>query len=80
MTGTFAEIREMKAEEQRVWHEGYVSGAVYHGDEEFINFLSEVYTLNAELNPLHPDVWPRATRFEAETVAMTASMLSAETS
>ncbi|MBI5284564.1 MAG: aspartate aminotransferase family protein [Chloroflexi bacterium] len=75
-----AEIREMKDEEQRVWHEGYVSGAVYHGDEEFIDFLSEVYALNAELNPLHPDVWPRATRFEAEIVAMTASMLSAERS
>jgi len=74
------EIRAMKSEEQRVWSDGYVSGAVYHGDEEFIGFLNDVYALNAELNPLHPDVWPRATRFEAEIVAMTASMLSADRS
>jgi len=74
------EIRAMKAEEQRVWSDGYVSGAVYHGDLEFIGFLNDVYALNAELNPLHPDVWPRATRFEAEIVAMTASMLSADRS
>lgn len=74
------EIRTMKSEEQRVWREGYVSGAVYHGDEEFVGFLSDVYALNAELNPLHPDVWPRATRFEAEIVAMTASMLSSDRS
>ncbi len=51
------EIRAMKAEEQRVWSDGYVSGAVYHGDQEFIGFLNDVYALNAELNPLHPDVW-----------------------
>ncbi|MDE3094762.1 MAG: aspartate aminotransferase family protein [Chloroflexota bacterium] len=75
-----AEIEAMKAEEQRVWHDGYVSGAVYHGDDEFVGFLSQVYALNAELNPLHPDVWPRATRFEAEVIAMTAAMLGADRS
>lgn len=74
------EIRAMKAEEERTWREGFVSGAVYHGDEQFVDFLSRVYALNAELNPLHPDVWPRATRFEAEIVAMTANMLSAHAS
>ncbi len=74
------EIRAMRAEEQRLWSEGYVSGAVYHGDQEFIGFLNEVYALNAELNPLHPDVWPRATRFEAEIIAMTVGMLSADRS
>lgn len=75
-----AEIREMKALEQKTWQEGYVSGAVYHGDAEFIGFLNEVYGLNAELNPLHPDVWPRATRYEAEIIQMTAGMLSADRS
>ena len=75
-----AEIEAMKAEEQRVWHDGYVSGAVYHGDDAFVGFLSEVYALNAELNPLHPDVWPRATRFEAEVIAMTATMLGGDRS
>jgi len=75
-----AEIKAMRAEEQRTWSEGYVSGAVYHGDEEFVGFLSDVYALNAELNPLHPDVWPRATRYEAEIVAMTADMLGAAVS
>ncbi len=74
------EIRTMKEAEQATWHDGYASGAVYHGDEEHMAFLDEVYALNAELNPLHPDLWPRATRYEAEVVAMTASMLGAEQS
>lgn len=69
------EICEMREVERHTWQEGYVSGAVYHGDPEWMNFLNEVYALNAEINPLHADLWPRATRFEAEVVAMTADIL-----
>jgi len=63
-------------EEQR-WKAGYASGAVYHGDDEHTGFLSQVYALQSQSNPLHPDLWPSATKFEAEVVAMTAHMLGA---
>ncbi|HSJ90259.1 MAG TPA: aminotransferase class V-fold PLP-dependent enzyme [Anaerolineales bacterium] len=69
------EMEAMRAREESVWKEGFVSGAVYHGDEEHIAFLNQVYAINSQSNPLHADVWPSTTKFEAEIVAMTADML-----
>jgi glutamate/tyrosine decarboxylase-like PLP-dependent enzyme len=73
-------IREMEAfralEEAR-WKDGFVSGAVYSGDEEHINFLNRVYAINSQSNPLHSDLWPSTMKFEAEIVAMTAHLLGA---
>ncbi len=74
-------LREMEAlyaHEQSLWKDGFVSGAVYHGDPEHIAFLNKVYAINSQSNPLHADVWPSATKFEAEIVAMTADMLGGE--
>ncbi|MFQ5601758.1 MAG: aminotransferase class V-fold PLP-dependent enzyme [bacterium] len=64
--------------EKSRWQEGRVSGAVYHGDEVHIDFLNQVYALNSQSNPLHSDLWPSTTKFEAEVVAMTAEMLGAK--
>lgn len=73
-----AEMEQMAACEAPAWQNGRVSGAVYHGDWSHIEFLNRVYALNSQANPLHADVWPSATRFEAEIVAMTAHMLGAD--
>jgi sphinganine-1-phosphate aldolase len=64
------------AEETR-WRSGFASGAVYHGDPEHVAFLSQVYAAQSQSNPLHPDLWPSAAKFEAEIVSMTAHMLGA---
>lgn len=72
-----AEMEQMAAREAPAWADGRVSGAVYHGAADHIAFLNRVYALNSQANPLHADVWPSATRFEAEIVAMTAHMLGA---
>ena len=71
------EMGAMEAREHGRWKEGYVSGAVYHGDSSHIDFLNQVYALNSQSNPLHADLWPSATKFEAEVIAMTANMLGA---
>jgi len=68
----------MRAREEETWKDGFVSGAVYHGDESHIEFLNQVYAINSQSNPLHADVWPSATKFEAEIVAMTAHMLGGD--
>ena len=73
-----AEMEALHAREQARWRAGYVSGAVYHGDQAHIDFLNRVYAINSQSNPLHPDVWPSTTKFEAEIVAMTAGMLGAD--
>ena len=72
------EMQALCAKEESKWKDGFVSGAVYHGDEDHIEFLNQVYMLNSQSNPLHTDVWPSTTKFEAEVVAMTAKMLNAQ--
>ena len=72
------QMRAMKALEEKKWKDGFVSGAVYHGNTEHIDFLNEVYAINSQSNPLHSDLWPSTVKFEAEIVSMTANMLGAE--
>jgi glutamate/tyrosine decarboxylase-like PLP-dependent enzyme len=69
------EMEALRAMEASRWRDGFVSGAVYHGDDEHIAFLNRVYAINSQSNPLHSDLWPSTTKFEAEVVAMTANML-----
>lgn len=71
-----SEMRTLLEHEKSRWHDGFVSGAVYHGDDEHIEFLNQVYALNSQSNPLHVDLWPSTTKFEAEIVAMTSRMLN----
>jgi sphinganine-1-phosphate aldolase len=72
------DMERMRRVEAAKWEKGFVSGAVYHGDQEHIDFLNKVYAINSQSNPLHPDVWPSTTKFEAEIVSMTAGMLGAD--
>ncbi len=69
------ELSALKEIEESRWKDGFVSGAVYHGDQGHIDFLNQVYALHSQSNPLHADIWPSATKFEAEIVSMTAHML-----
>lgn len=73
--GIMTDIRD---EESSKWQDGFVSGAVYHGDAAHIDFLNRVYAINSQSNPLHSDVWPSAAKYESEIVSMTARMLGAE--
>ena len=73
-----AEMEAMRALEAARWGAGYASGAVYHGDDAHIDFLSKVYAIHSQSNPLHADLWPSAVKFESEIVAMTAAMLGAD--
>ena len=72
-----AEMQSLKDREEARWSHGYVSGAVYHGDQAHIEFLNRAYAIHSQANPLHSDVWPSISKYEAEIVAMTAHMLGA---
>ncbi len=71
------EMRGLAGGERARWHDGYVSGAVYHGDDEHTGLLSEVYAAYSQTNPLHSDLWPSVVKYEAEIIAMTAQLLGA---
>ncbi len=72
------ELATMAGEEDRIADAGRVSGSIYHGDHDHYRFLSEAFRLFAHANVLQRDMYPSATKLEAEIVAMTASMLHGE--
>ena len=72
------EMEALRNREQGRWKDGLVSGCVYHGDPEFVDFMNRIYAIQSQSNALHSDVWPSASKFEAEIVSMTAAMLGAE--
>jgi sphinganine-1-phosphate aldolase len=72
------ELAALADAERAAWLSGHASGAVYEGDPDHVAFLSEAYRLHSQSNPLHADLWPSATKFEAEIVAMTGGMLGAD--
>jgi sphinganine-1-phosphate aldolase len=64
--------------ESPMWREGRVSGGVYHGDQEHLDFLNKVYALYSQANPLHADVWPSVARFEADIVNYSARLFGGD--
>ncbi|KAH7319655.1 glutamate decarboxylase/PLP-dependent protein [Stachybotrys elegans] len=56
------------------WEDGYVSGAVYHGEEDLIQLQTEAYGKFTVANPIHPDVFPGVRKMEAEVVSMVVNM------
>lgn len=73
------EVLEMMAtiatEEDAIARTGRVSGSIYHGGEDHFAFLAEVFRRFAHVNVLQRDMYPSATKFEGEIVAMAASLL-----
>ncbi|MFI5283350.1 MAG: pyridoxal phosphate-dependent decarboxylase family protein [Candidatus Dormibacterales bacterium] len=72
------ELATMAAEEDRIGDQGHVSGSIYHGGHDHYSFLTEAFKLFAHANVLQRDMYPSATKLEAEIVSMTAAMLHGE--
>ena len=69
------EMENIAALEEKRWRDGFVSGSVYHGGPDHIDFLNKVCALNSQANQLHSDVWPSVFKYEGEIVSMVAHML-----
>ncbi len=67
-----AMVDEIAGEEDAIARAGRVSGSIYHGGEEHFAFLAEVFRRFAHVNVLQRDMYPSATKFEGEIVAMVA--------
>ncbi|KAH8906996.1 PLP-dependent transferase [Coniochaeta sp. PMI_546] len=59
------------------WEDGYVSGAVYHGEEDLMRLQTEAYGRFTVANPIHPDVFPGVRKMEAEIVSMVLNLFNA---
>ena len=72
-----AELEELSSLKHTEWERGYVSGAVYHGQDGLIKLQTEALQKFMVSNPIHPDVFPGVRKMEAEIVAMVLAMFNA---
>lgn len=70
-----AEITDMAHREDVMGDDGKVSGSLYCGDHEHYHYLGEVFDEFSHANILQRDMYPSATKFEAEILSMTLNML-----
>eukprot|EP01052_Picozoa_sp_SAG31_P027024 SAG31_NODE_2494_length_5609_cov_3.188748_4_plen_297_part_00 len=75
-TELLAMMQKFKAQDEARWKDGQLSGAVYHGEDDHIDFLNEASAMFSVSNPLHNSTWPSVNKFEAEVIAMTASLVN----
>ena len=61
--------------EDALGDKGTVSGSLYAGDHAHYHFLGEVFDLYSHANVLQRDMYPSATKFEGEIIAMTSDLL-----
>ncbi|MBU0705570.1 MAG: aspartate aminotransferase family protein [Chloroflexi bacterium] len=71
---TMRKARECDAK----WREGKTWSLVYHAGDEVTELLKEAYTMFFSENGLNPTAFPSLKKFEAEVVAMTASLLGGD--
>ncbi|KAK4115811.1 putative sphingosine-1-phosphate lyase, partial [Canariomyces notabilis] len=71
------ELHALASMDHTRWEDGYVSGAVYHGEEDLLRLQTEAYGKFTVANPIHPDVFPGVRKMEAEVVAMVLSLFNA---
>jgi len=60
------------------WHDGRAWSLVFHAGDDVSAFLKEAYTLFFSENGLNPTAFPSLKKFEAEVVAMTATLLGGD--
>ncbi|KAJ2905259.1 putative sphingosine-1-phosphate lyase protein [Zalerion maritima] len=72
-----AELQKLAGMEHTRWEDGFVSGAVYHGEDELIKLQTDAFEKFTVSNPIHPDVFPGVRKMEAEVVAMVLSIFNA---
>ena len=71
-----AQLQGYAAKEEAKWRDGFVSGAVYGGEQEIVGLMGEAATLYGLSNPLHPDLFASVMRFESEVGAMVAQLVN----
>ncbi len=74
-TAILSEIAGMAHTEDARGDKGTVSGSLYCGDHDHYRFLGEVFDQFSHANVLQRDMYPSATKFEGEIIAMASDLL-----
>jgi sphinganine-1-phosphate aldolase len=72
-----AQLQMMSSEEDAFWESGKCSGTIYSGDHSHYDFLNRAFGLFSHANVLQRDMFPSATTFEGEIIAMTLDLFHA---
>lgn len=72
-----AELDALATMDHTRWEDGFVSGAVYHGEDELLRLQTEAFGKFTVANPIHPDVFPGVRKMEAEVVSMVLNLFHA---
>ena len=72
----FQQLRRIAQREDAIGDAGRVSGSLYSGDHEHYGYLAEIFGLFGHANVLQRDMYPSATKFEGEIIAMTLELLN----
>ena len=71
-----SKMSTLSSNESTRWKNGYVSGSVYHGGNDMLEVQAAAIKMYDVSNPLHADMWPSLSKYEAEVIAMTASLVN----
>jgi sphinganine-1-phosphate aldolase len=71
-------MRDLAQREDEMGDLGRVSGSLYAGDHDHYRFLADVFGDFAHANVLQRDMYPSATKFEGEIIAMVADLLQGD--
>jgi len=67
----------MKSRQQldtQYWMPGKITGAIYHGDRDYMGWIGQIYGMFAFTNPLHMKLHPATRQMESEVIAMVLGM------
>jgi len=67
---------ERRELDTKYWQDGRVTGAIYHGKREYMDFVGQVAGLFAFTNPLHASIHPATRQMESEVISMVLRMYS----
>jgi sphinganine-1-phosphate aldolase len=72
-----AELQALADMDHTRWEDGFVSGAVYHGEDGLLKLQTDAFGKFTVANPIHPDVFPGVRKMEAEVVSMVLNLFHA---
>mgnify|MGYP002631181002 CR=1 FL=1 len=58
----------------KYWQDGRVTGAIYHGQQDYTDFVGDIYGMFAFTNPLHGAIHPATRQMEAEVIQMVVNL------
>ncbi|KAI8609826.1 pyridoxal phosphate-dependent transferase [Chytriomyces sp. MP71] len=71
------ELKRLRGMDTVDYHNGKVSGAVYHGGADVNALVTSAFGMFTVANPLHPELFPGVRQMEAEIVSMVLNMYNA---